>query len=175
MRAAWVVALGACSHGAGALAVCPADAPAALDPGADAHLALVAHARGVQTYSCDGQAWSLVAPRADLFDDAGARIGSHGAGPMWQLLDGSRVTGTKLASAPVDPTAVPWLLVAAASHEGKGALDDVTHVQRLHTTGGIAPDGGCDAAHRGQTIDVPYTADYEFYTASRGTRCGPRM
>ena len=175
VRAAWVVALGACSHGAGALAVCPADAPASLDPGGDAHLALVAHGKGVQTYACDGKTWSLVAPNAELFDEKGAHLGTHGAGPSWTLADGSRVTGTKLVAQIVDPSAVPWLLVGASGHGGRGALDDVTRVQRLHTTGGVAPASSCDDAHRGTTADVPYTADYYFYTTARGARCAPRM
>jgi hypothetical protein len=177
MRGAWAAAawwLAACSHGA-ALAICPTDAPAALDPGTDAHLALVAHGRGVQTYACDGKTWSLVAPRAELTDDRGNHLGTHGAGPSWTLADGSRVTGTKLASQLEDPGAVPWLLVGADGHGGRGALDDVTRVQRLHTTGGVAPTSGCDDAHRGSTIDVPYAADYYFYTTARGARCGHRM
>ena len=174
LRAAMLVALCACSHGA-ALAVCPADAPAALDPGTDAHLALVAHAKGVQTYSCDGKTWSLIAPNAELFDDKGAHLGTHGAGPSWTLADGSRVMGTKIASEDEDPGAVPWLLVGASGHGGRGALDDVTRVQRLHTAGGVAPATGCDAAHEHATTDVPYTADYYFYTTARGARCAPRM
>ena len=59
---------------------------------------LRAHAKGVQIYSCtagaDGKhAWTLKAPKAELFDEQGKKIGEHFAGPTWKLNDGSEVTG----------------------------------------------------------------------------------
>ena len=38
---------------------------------------LIGHAIGVQIYSCNGTGWSLVAPRADLFDDQGEIVVTH--------------------------------------------------------------------------------------------------
>jgi hypothetical protein len=78
------------------------------------------------------------------------------AGPSWETLDGSLVTGTRLASAPApEPTAIPWLLLKAASHAGSGTLANVTFIQRLGTVGGIAPATGCDDAHLGTEVLVP--------------------
>jgi len=45
-----------------------------------------------------------------------------------------------------------------------GVFTDVTFVQRLNTTGGLAPTTGCDAAHVDTTMPVAYTADYYFFT-----------
>ncbi len=45
-------------------------------------------------------------------------------------------------------------------------LSPVTHVQRLETSGGKAPDAGCDSAHAKAEARVPYTAKYAFYQAS---------
>src|SRR5215467_6029342 len=63
---------------------------------------LRAHAEGVQIYSCvpgaDGKyAWTLKAPKAQLFDVSGKQIGEHFAGPAWKLKDGSEVTGKAAA------------------------------------------------------------------------------
>src|SRR3954466_12598440 len=80
---------------------------------------LVGHATGVQIYTCaaatTGFAWSFVAPRANLYDDNGKLIVTHFAGPTWQTHDGSQVVGARVDGATVDPTAIPWLLLSAAS------------------------------------------------------------
>ena len=70
---------------------------------------LIGHAIGVQIYSCNGTGWSLVAPRADLFDDQGEIVVTHFAGPTWQAKDGSMVVGHAEASVSADPTAIPWV------------------------------------------------------------------
>src|SRR5689334_16640437 len=96
---------------------CPSNIPPALSPAPDQTLAFVRHAKGVQRYACTQNdtvyAWTLVAPDADLFDRAGKKAGHHSAGPTWEDTDGSTVVGTKRAAAPVDATAIPWLLVDA--------------------------------------------------------------
>jgi Protein of unknown function (DUF3455) len=78
-----------------------ATAPAAsskLSPPANAKLVSKVGAIGVQIYKCgvkDGKfAWAFVAPEADLFDMAGKLVGKHGAGPFWEMPDGSKVNGT---------------------------------------------------------------------------------
>jgi hypothetical protein len=38
--------------------------------------------------------WAFVAPKADLFDPRGNRIGRHYAGPHWESTDGSKILGT---------------------------------------------------------------------------------
>jgi hypothetical protein len=73
--------------------------------------------------------------------------------------------GTKIAAFVVDPTAIPWLLLQAASHVGDGRMSSVTYIQRFDTVGGIAPAGGCDATTVGTVARVDYTATYYFYRA----------
>ncbi len=62
-----------------------------------------------------------------------------------------------------DADSIPWLLVNIVSHESTGVLSRATSIQRLNTKGGKAPATGCDAAHAGQELRVPYSADYFFY------------
>ena len=133
---------------------------------------LVGHAVGVQIYSCNatpsGFAWTFVAPRANLYDDNGKLIITHFAGPTWQAMDGSRVVG-RLDAPPitVDPTAIPWLRLAAASTAAGPDGDRLvrtTYIQRIATTGGLAPPAAeCNATTAGTVAEVPYTADYYFW------------
>jgi hypothetical protein len=132
---------------------------------------LMAKAQGVQIYECRAKKadptqfeWAFIGPEADLFDSQGNRIGHHFAGPTWELDDGSRVVGSVRASvASRDPGAVPWLLVGAKDHAGTGILSRVTSIQRLETSRGKAPPGGCSQANVGERLRVPYTAVYYFY------------
>jgi hypothetical protein len=128
---------------------------------------LVGHAVGVQIYSCNGVVWSFVAPRANLYDDNGKLIITHFGGPTWQAKDGSKVVGQAEASVTVDPTAIPWVRLAAASTAAGpdgDRLVDTTYIQRIATTGGLAPPAAeCNARTAGTVADVPYTADYYFW------------
>ena len=146
--------------------------PPTLPPGAGAIQApagkpfLVGHGVGVQIYNCNGVTWNFVAPRADLFADNGQLIISHFGGPSWQSRDGSTVVGTVVNKATVDRTAIPWLLLSAApAPDSKpGRLQQTTFIQRVNTTGGLAPSASeCNAAAAGTTAEVPYTADYYFW------------
>jgi hypothetical protein len=127
-------------------------------------------ARGVQVYECraaatGGPAWTFVAPEAELFEQDGRPGGRHGAGPYWQVPDGSRLEATVAARAEAPVAgAIPWLLLAARSTGGAGRLAPVTHIRRVNTNGGLAPAAGCDAATVGQQARVSYTADYLFHT-----------
>ena len=85
--------------------------------------------------------------------------------------------GARVAGAPIDPSAVPWLLLKAVSHGAEEArFSDVTSVQRLSNVGGIVPIDACDATHNlGAVVQVPYSADYFFYeTKTHGNlkQCG---
>jgi hypothetical protein len=137
---------------------------------------LVGHAVGVQIYSCDatqsGYRWVLVAPRANLYDDNGKLLATHFGGPTWQAKDGSRVVGRVEDRVIVNPTAIPWLRLAAASRAA-GADGDrlaaTTYIQRISTWGGLAPAAAdCNAGSAGITEEVPYTADYYFWKAVAG-------
>ena len=49
------------------------------------------------------------------------------------------------------------------SHAGKGVFADVRFIQRVRTTGGIAPTGACTASNLKSEARVPYTATYLFF------------
>src|SRR4051794_22948034 len=124
----------------------PADVPGRLAVGEGNKVFLVGHAVGVQIYTCDataaGYRWTLLAPRADLFGDNGKLIVEHFAGPTWQAKDGSKVVGRRVDGVTVDPAAIPWLLLSAASPSAGpdgGRLAGTTFIQRVATTGGLAP------------------------------------
>jgi hypothetical protein len=136
---------------------------------------LVGHAVGVQVYSCNatssGFVWGFVAPRANLYDDHGKLVITHFAGPTWQAKDGSRVVGRLVDSITVDPTAIPWLLLSASTTPGPDGdrLVATTYVQRIATTGGLAPPAAeCNATTAGAVAEVPYTADYYFWKRTGG-------
>jgi hypothetical protein len=128
-------------------------------------------ARGTQNYTCQKKSdaaetyeWAFSGPEADLFDSAGNKIGTHFAGPTWQLNDGSKVVGSVKEKAP-SPDSIAWLLLEAKSTEGQGKLTGVTFVQRLETEGGKPPAGGCDANHVGEIQKVAYRASYHFFAS----------
>src|SRR6202795_4595075 len=142
--------------------------PQQLQPPANEQLLLQVHAKGDQIYTCKEDVttytWTLKAPDAQLFDKDGKPFGKHFAGPSWEANDGSRVTGKAVANVPSpDADSIPWLLVSVVSHEGSGVLSRATSIQRISTKGGKAPATGCDAAHAGQEVRAPYSADYLFY------------
>ena len=127
---------------------------------------LVGHGVGVQIYACDGASWSFVAPRASLFADNGELIIDHFAGPSWRAQDGSTVVGTVVKKATPDQTAIPWLLLSASPAPGShpGRLAGTTFIQRVNTTGGLAPPASeCSTTTAGTQAEVPYTADYYFW------------
>lgn len=135
-------------------------------------LVLQVHAAGSQIYVCQVSAdqklsWVLKAPEARLTDANGMEVGTHYAGPAWKHIDGSEVMGKVVSRADApDAGAIPWLLLTATNHAGKGILSSVTTIQRIHTRGG-QPPAGYDEAHRGSEIKVPYSADYYFYAPVR--------
>jgi len=149
----------------------PPDVPAPLRPPADQSLFLVALASGVQIYECAAKAdqpstfeWVFRAPEAALTDRSGRSIGKHYAGPTWQSLDGSTVVGEVKARDP-GPTqsAIPWLLLASKSTSGAGVFTSTKSIQRVQTTGGVAPSDSCTSANAKQVVRIPYTATYYFY------------
>jgi hypothetical protein len=133
----------------------------------------LAPAKGVQIYECRASKnapgsyeWAFVAPEADLMDTSGKRIGRHYAGPVWEAADGSKVQGALQARADAPAAnAIPWLLLGTKSVGPNGAFSNVTRIQRLNTSGGVAPGSGCSYAAVGTPARVGYTADYYFFTA----------
>jgi hypothetical protein len=149
------------------------DVPDAIQVPAGEEVVFFAHATGSQVYTCQAAAdgkfsWTLKAPEAELHDRKDKVIGQHFAGPTWKLKDGSEVTGKAAAKVDsLDPESIPWLLVKAVSHAGKGSLTDVTSIQRVHTHGGQPPAEGCDASHHDAESKSSYTADYYFYAPAK--------
>ena len=125
---------------------------------------LTVHAVGQQLYDCkpgaDGKlVWTFNAPQATLTVD-GKVVGHHGAGPSWELDDGSSIVGKAVGNAPgANANDVPWLKLDVVSHNGSGKLSDVTTVQRINTVGGVLKDS-CDRQGAGR--GMPYSADYVF-------------
>ena len=139
-------------------------------------LSLGVRAVGVQIYDCKPSRndparfeWVFRAPEADLFDEAGNRIGKHYAGPTWESNDGSKVVGEVRAKDDgPDANAIPWLLLSAKATSGDGILGHTASVQRVFTVGGKAPSSGCGAAQasRAREARVPYSATYYFFGAA---------
>ena len=137
-------------------------------------LLMTAQAEGVQIYigkakpdSPGAFAWTLEAPRADLFDNAHKQIGTHSIGPEWAITDGSKVVGVQPPKQRVNgasPGDIPWLLLEAKSHEGTGMLSQVTYIMRVNTSGGAAPSD--PPTKEGEETEVKYQATYVFLAAA---------
>lgn len=191
LRVARITALGigfaaGLSQIADAQTVTPPPVPPGLEVTGPDQAFLVGHATGTQNYVCQPSdalghvAWTLFTPQATLFGDQQEQLITHFFSPKpdeqgivvratWEdSRDTSMVWARAVAAATVDPTAIPWVkLVAVASQPGPTGgttLSDSTFVQRLNTTGGLAPATGCDQLPDvGKKAFVPYTADYFFY------------
>ncbi|PDT90864.1 hypothetical protein CO669_07785 [Bradyrhizobium sp. Y36] len=121
-------------------------------------------AEGAQTYECkagsDGKlVWTFREPIATLISD-GTTVGRHYAGPVWESVDGSAITGKVVASAPgATPDDIAWLKLSVVSARGDGVFSKVTTVQRIETHGG-AVQGSCERT--GTALVAPYSATYVF-------------
>ena len=132
-------------------------------------LAFHAYAKGVQIYKWNlvTQKWDLFGPQASLYAEESyfGEIGIHYVGPKWESKSGSKVAAQRVlgTGCTPDPTAIAWLLLKKTSTEGNGIFSKVTFIQRVNTTGGLAPStpGLVD----GETKESPYTAEYYFYRA----------
>lgn len=174
----------------------PPQVPDDLQVPAGNTLFLGARAAGTQNYVCMPTAkrtlaWRFLGPQATLFvdgaDGAVQQIATHFlsvnpiegtvARPTWQhSIDTSKVWGrVRWPSADpryVAPGAIPWLLLETAGVEpgpnGGGFLAQTTFIQRVNTSGGLAPTTGCtDDEEIGKLALVPYTTDYFFYRKSQ--------
>ncbi len=139
------------------------------DGSSTATLVLQARGVGVQIYTCMKEAdwaWKLKAPDATLFDQDGKAIGKHFAGPTWRLNDGSEAQG-KVLEVRQQPGTIPWLILAVHLTGGEGRLSQVDVVRRTETRGGLAQSTGCDAAHAGAEVRIPYSATYSFFDTKK--------
>jgi Protein of unknown function (DUF3455) len=140
--------------------------------------------------SPSGVAYTLFAPEAVLYGDDGSQVISHFFSPnpseantspsvvasgtiraTWRhSRDTSTVWGAlnPKGSVVVSQDAIAQVLLKVVGTrngpKGGNTLSKTTFVQRLNTTGGIAPTSGCaSAADVGHQASVPYTADYFFF------------
>jgi Protein of unknown function (DUF3455) len=144
--------------------------------------------------SISGVAFTLFTPQATLFTDNYKEVTTHffspnpfernadptvvAAGMIRAAWEHSRDTSTvwgevKPGNSSSDPAfvatgAIPWLLVTVVGAQngptGSGKLTGTTFIQRLNTSGGVAPSMGCASlSDLGNKAFVPYTADYFFY------------
>jgi hypothetical protein len=151
-------------------------------------LLLTARAEGVQVYTCiaerdeqDSCRWILTGVEADLlpykvpdlFEHASPttsknrtnRIGTQYGPSAWRANDGSSVSGNpQIRVAPPHASDLPWLLLEADSHEGKGMFSEVTYIQQLGTTGGMPPVNVGNASI-GDETRVQFSASYAFYVS----------
>jgi hypothetical protein len=131
------------------------------------------YAKGVQQYTAGvtkgsdpvTYEWVFVAPQADLYDATNAKVGTHGAGPFWEIstqdsIFGQQFSPPKAAPSP-DAGSIDWLLLMPKiGTTPTGIFADVSYIQRIATKGGKAPLTLPVSAN--QTVDVPYTAVYRF-------------
>ena len=153
--------------------------PAAIElpsnlPGGNTRVATF-YAEGVQKYKARQKAgsdpavyeWVFVAPVASLYDATNAKIGTHSAGPTWQLsgsttdsIYAQQFTPARTATSP-DQSSIDWLLLMPKIGKAPtGFFADVSYIQRIATKGGKAPTTAPVSAS--DTIDVYYTAVYRF-------------
>lgn len=157
---------------------------------------LKTRAIGTQNHLCflgpEGYFWKFLGPQATLSvhlpwfqGEATWQVATHFLGanpaeegaqrPAWQSSsDTSAVWANAIANSAdpafVAPGAIPWLLLqvtgAQRGPSGGTALTQTTYIQRLNTSGGVAPTAACDASTLGTLALVPYTTDYYFYQAT---------
>ena len=148
--------------------------PASVQVPAGHKVAMETVGRGDITYECRAKAdmagqfeWFFVGPDAKLMDRSGRQIGRYYGPPAtWENMDGSKVTATQVAVAPMGGSNIPMQLVKANPAMGAGAMQGVAYIQRVDTRGGVAPGAVCSGANVGQKQVVKYQADYIFWRAS---------
>ena len=166
----------------------PPQVPTELEAPEGSRLFPTLHAVGTQNYVClaAGQPWTFVGPQATLFDEDREQKATHYLSPnpdeggtaraTWQhSRDTSAVWARAIASSTdpafVKPGAVAWLLLEVVGREPgptRGRrLFRAKYIQRVNTSGGVAPGTGCSQATDGSTVLVPYTTDYYFYKANQ--------
>lgn len=191
LAVAFVVALPQPAH---ADAVTPPPVPANIQVPAGNKVFLLGQAVGTQNYVClpsgTGVRFVLFTPQATLFNvKDGNQVITHYFSPnpfeggtiraAWQhSRDTSTVWGQVMeghsSSDPnfVAPGAIAWLLITTVGAQdmppGSDTLTKTTFIQRLNTSGGVAPSAGCSSSTDiGNQAFVPYTADYFFYKADK--------
>ena len=148
---------------------------------------LEGHAVGTQDYIClpsgSGFAWTFFGPQATLFNDNDKQVTTHFLSPnpfdngtpsvTWQHSRGHehrlgyrdrlllRPRLRRAGCHSLAPGSGGW---TQDGPTGGHTLTATTFIQRLNTSGGVAPSTGCTlSTDVGKKALVPYTADYFFY------------
>ena len=131
------------------------------------------YAVGVQKYKAQTKAgslpvtyeWVFVAPRAELYDVTNSKVGTHGAGPYWEIssfdsIFAQQFSPARTATSP-DPESIDWLLLKPKTGTTPtGIFADVDYIQRIATKGGKAPE--TPPTSPTETTEVKYKAVYRF-------------
>ena len=131
------------------------------------------YAVGVQKYKARIKAgsdpvayeWAFVAPQADLYDITNAKVGTHGAGPFWEIsptdsIFAQQFSPVRTAPSP-DAESIDWLLLMPkVGTTPTGIFADVDYIQRIATKGGKAPL--TPPTSLTQTVEVKYKTVYRF-------------
>lgn len=141
-------------------------------PGGNSRVATY-YAIGVQKYKAREIAgsnpvayeWVFVAPLADLYDVNNNKVGTHGAGPFWELSPADSIFAQHFSPAKTAPSpdagTIDWLLLKPkAGTTPTGIFTDVDYIQRIATKGGKAPLTAPTSAT--ETVEVKYKAVYRF-------------
>lgn len=131
------------------------------------------YAEGVQKYKAQPKAgtnpvqyeWVFVAPQADLYDASNKKVGTHGAGPFWQLLPTDSLFAQPFSPAKNAPSpdagSIDWLLLKPkVGTTPTGLFAGVEYIQRIATGGEKAPL--IPPASATETADIKYIAVYRF-------------
>ncbi len=130
------------------------------------------YANGVQKYKAREKAglpgnyeWVFIAPSASLYDIHNRKVGTHGAGPYWQISPADSIFAEQFVPARTavspDANSVDWLLLKPKTGKTPtGIFGPVLFIQRIATKGGKAPAQPPLSAE--ETIDVKYEAVYRF-------------
>ena len=96
---------------------------------------------------------------------------------VWAAADPAHTATSSTDPDFVKQGAVAWLRLTVVGAKdgpsGDDTLSQTTFVQRVNTSGGVAPSTGCtQLADVGKEAFMPYTADYFFYVGpGAGARC----
>ena len=169
--------------------VAPPPVPPNIQVPAGSKIVFQGHAVGTQNYIClpsgAGAAWVFFGPQATLFKDNGSQLITHFLSPnpdergvpraTWQDSDDTSAIWAVASASSSDPHfvapgAIPWLLLQVVGAEdgpsGGDTLSRIAFIQRLNTSGGVAPTGCTLSTDVGSKALVPYRADYFFYKAT---------
>ena len=145
----------------------PAGVGPQIAPAANEAPDFVLRASGDHVYECravqGGYAWVFLNPDATLFEGTRS-VATHTTPGQWDSSsDRSSTSGRIAGTQPAGAGNLPWALYRTQSGTGSGMFDNVTSVQRVNTSGGVAPTAGCTDTSAGSETRVGFTADFYFY------------